>query len=54
MKSTSTKEEAASTILQSLSDADIDKLIADHWREIKGLIKEMERRREQRVSNPDG
>jgi hypothetical protein len=36
--------------VQELSNDQIDQLIADHWREIRGLIKEI-RRRKQFVSN---
>jgi hypothetical protein len=36
--------------VEQLSSDQIDKLIADHWREIKGLIREI-RRRKQVVSN---
>jgi hypothetical protein len=38
--------------LEKLSEGDIDKLIADHWREIKGLIQEL-RRRKKTVLNTD-
>jgi hypothetical protein len=31
--------------MSSLSDEDIDYLIAAHWREIRGLMKEVNRRK---------
>jgi hypothetical protein len=37
--------EKAYPTISCLSDEDIDKLIADHWREIKGLIQELKRRK---------
>jgi hypothetical protein len=40
-------------ILRGLTDDQIDQLVADHWREIKGLLQEMKRRRKKIVSNTD-
>jgi hypothetical protein len=42
-------------VLEKLTDDQIDKLVADHWREIKGLLEEMKKRRKQRkiVLNTD-
>jgi hypothetical protein len=40
------KQETVCPTIESLSNADIDKLIADHWREIKGLIREIRRRKQ--------
>ena len=45
-KSKPTKKETPSAMIESLSNEDIDMLIATHWREIKGLIKELKRRKE--------
>lgn len=42
------------TILQQLTDEQVEQLIADHWREIKGLLREQERRRGNKVPQPDG
>ena len=33
------------TLIRGLSDEVIEKLIEDHWREIKGLMKEQKRRK---------
>ena len=40
-----TKKAAANPTVASLSDEDIDFLIASHWREIRGLMKELKRRK---------
>ena len=38
-------------MLEDLSDEQIKQLVADHWREIVGLAKELQRRKN--VSNTD-
>jgi hypothetical protein len=32
-------------MIKSLSDETLDQLLEDHWREIKGILKEQKRRR---------
>lgn len=39
------KPEMQYPMIGSLSNEEIDRLIADHWREIKGLIRELRRRK---------
>jgi hypothetical protein len=41
-------------VLEKLPDDQIDKLVSDHWREIKGLLNEMRKRRRENLSNTDG
>jgi hypothetical protein len=38
-------------MLDDLSSEQIEQLITDHWRELKGLLKELKRRRVSQTNN---